>query len=176
MALPVFCQQNHCHLSAVAQLFVEEHLKALPLSSFKHQFRMCKLRTISACKAFALTSHTVVGMVGQPRTASGCRCSLDHLSRQSSFFVCRCEAGQVKHGVTWCREEVQAAEEAAQAQSHKLTAALQEKTELEAQLHTSCHQLAAVEAAADAAGQQKDGELQRLAAQLKVECVCFCCS
>ena len=55
-----------------------------------------------------------------------------------------------------------------QAQSHKLTVALQEKADLETQLHHSCHQLAAVQAAMHAAGQQKDGELQHLAAQLKV--------
>lgn len=74
-----------------------------------------------------------------------------------------------------CREDLQAAEEAAQAQSQQLTAAMQEKADLEAQLHTSCHQLAAAQAAAAAAGQQTDGELQRLAAQLKVPCPSLVC-
>lgn len=67
-----------------------------------------------------------------------------------------------------CREEVQAAEEAVQVQSHKLREVLQEKTDLEARLQHSSHQLAALQAAADAAGHQKDAELQHLAAQLKV--------
>lgn len=63
---------------------------------------------------------------------------------------------------------MQAAEEAVQVQSHKLREVMQEKTDLEARLQHSSHQLAALQAAADAAGHQKDAELQHLAAQLKV--------
>ncbi|KAL3139507.1 hypothetical protein ABBQ38_003830 [Trebouxia sp. C0009 RCD-2024] len=73
----------------------------------------------------------------------------------------------VEQALLVAREEVQAAEEAVQVQSHKLREVMQEKTDLEARLQHSSHQLAALQAAADAAGHQKDAELQHLAAQLK---------
>lgn len=65
---------------------------------------------------------------------------------------------------------MQAAEEALATQSDKLRVAMQEKGSLEAKLQRSQLQLAAPQAAATAAGQQKDGDLQTLVAQLKVEC------
>lgn len=74
----------------------------------------------------------------------------------------------VDKGCTRCRQEVQAAEEAVQAQAHKLTAVLQEKGSLEAQLQQSRQEVAAVQAAAAAAGQRKDAHLHLLEAQLKV--------
>lgn len=66
------------------------------------------------------------------------------------------------------REQVQAAEHAAQAQAHKLKIVLEEQASLDGQLQHSQHQLVAAQAAATAAGQQKGNDLQLLAAQLKV--------
>ena len=68
----------------------------------------------------------------------------------------------------YARERVQAAEEAVQAQGHKLSAALEEKASLDVLLQHSQHQLAAAQAATTAAGQLQDADLHLLRAQLKV--------
>ena len=67
------------------------------------------------------------------------------------------------------RERLEAAEEAVQGGADKLAALLREKGSLEERLQHSQHELAAAQATAAAAGQEKDGDLQALAAQLKVQ-------
>ncbi len=70
--------------------------------------------------------------------------------------------------IIMCRGRLLAAEEAMQAQAGKLSSALEEKARLDIQLQHSHHQLAAVQAAAAAAGHTQDGDLHLLKAQLKV--------
>ena len=75
-----------------------------------------------------------------------------------------------------CRQKVLAAEDAVQAQALTLTTTLEEKASLDSQLQGCLHQLAAAQAAALAAGQQKDGDLRLLAAQLKARSTVPLCS
>ena len=71
-----------------------------------------------------------------------------------------------------CRQEVQAAENARQAQAQQLHHCLEDKAALQEQLQLAERHLAEAQVAAAAAGQQKDAELGLLASQVKVTDQC----